>query len=303
MFVIARSRVGGLFAATLAAVCWGAATVMSKAALDQLPPILLLVVQLVASNLFLWAVVWLRRLPMSAIRDAWRVAWLGLLEPGLAFLLSLLGLALAPAVNATLIASLEALIIAVLSALLLGERLSATFMALSAIAVAGLIVALGLYDGVSGTILGNSLVLLGTAVAALYVVLTSRFIGNRDPLLVVACQQLVAGLMAMALLPFESVSVHEIVRHFLSRSSWVLALGSGLVQYALAFTLYLAAMRFVSTSLLGAFLYLTPIVGLLGAVLVLGERLSPVQWAGAMVTIAALVALSQSGPSRTAAAE
>lgn len=133
----------GITTATLAALCWGSATVMSKGALDQVPPIALFVIQLASSLAFLWTLLLVRGVRTGAIRDAFRIAWLGLLEPGIAFVLALIGLAYTKAGIATLIASSEAPMIAALSALLLRERLSARFFALSAIALAGLTLAKG----------------------------------------------------------------------------------------------------------------------------------------------------------------
>jgi drug/metabolite transporter (DMT)-like permease len=71
-----------------------------------------------------------------------------------------------------------------------------------------------------------------------------------------------------------------------------LALGSGIVQYALAFSFYLAAMRNMATSVVGAFLYLAPVVGLAGAVILLGEKFSALQLTGAVIAVGALVLLS-----------
>jgi drug/metabolite transporter (DMT)-like permease len=282
----------GITTATLAALCWGSATVMSKGALDQVPPIALFVIQLASSLAFLWTLLLVRGVRTGAIRDAFRIAWLGLLEPGIAFVLALIGLAYTKAGIATLIASSEAPMIAALSALLLRERLSARFFALSAIALAGLTLASGIRDATSGGLLGDSLIALGTLVAAVYVVLSSRVIVERDPVLVVACQQLVAGILALALLPIEIVQQHGVALGHLPTSTWALAVGSGIVQYALAFAFYLAAMRSITASLAGTFLYLTPVVGLAGAVIFLDEKFTVLQLVGAAIVFGALLLLS-----------
>ncbi len=235
----------GITTATLAALCWGSATVMSKGALDQVPPIALLVIQLASSLAFLWTLLLVRGVRTGAIRDAFRIAWLGLLEPGIAFVLALIGLAYTKAGIATLIASL-----------------------------------------------GDSLIALGTLVAAVYVVLSSRVIVERDPVLVVACQQLVAGILALALLPIEIVQQHGVALGHLPTSTWALAVGSGIVQYALAFAFYLAAMRSITASLAGTFLYLTPVVGLAGAVIFLDEKFTVLQLVGAAIVLGALLLLS-----------
>ena len=288
------SRTGALLAATLSAFCWGLATVMSKGALARLPPMLLLVVQLASSIAFLWSWVLIRQVGRAAIRDALRVAWLGLLEPGLAYVLGLIGLARTQAASAALIGSSEAMIIAVLAAVLMGERLARTFLPLSAVAIAGLALATDAVSLEPGAWLGNGLILAAAVTAALYVTLSARLVGARDPGLVVACQHLVAGALALLLLPFE-LGRDTVMLAAVPGETWALAAASGIVQYALAFTFYLAAMRGLAASVVGAFLYLAPVVSLVGAALFLGESPSVQQMLGAAMAIGALLLLSRAG--------
>jgi drug/metabolite transporter (DMT)-like permease len=290
-----RPQIISFLAATLSALCWGSATVMSKGALGQVPPIMLLVIQLTGSLVFLWTILLARGVRAGALRDALRIAWLGLLEPGLAFVLGLVGLAETQAGNATLIASSEAIMIAALSALLFRERLSLRFFLLSAVALTGLMLAIGINGVTLGGLRGDGLIALGTLAAALYIVLSSRVMRDRDPILVVACQQLMAGILALVILPIEILRGDIVDLGALPISTWALALGSGIVQYALAFSFYLAAMRSMAPSVVGTFLYLTPVVGLAGAVTFLGEKFTGLQLTGAAVTVGALVLLNWIG--------
>jgi drug/metabolite transporter (DMT)-like permease len=294
-----RPQIVSVLAATLSALCWGSATVMSKGALAQVPPIMLLVIQLTGSLVFLWAILLARGVRAGALRDALRIAWLGLLEPGLAFVLGLVGLAETQAGNATLIASSEAIMIAALSALLFRERLSLRFFLLSAVALTGLMLAIGINGVTLGGLRGDALIALGTLAAALYIVLSSRAMRDRDPILVVACQQLSAGTLALVVLPIEILRGHIVDLGALPISTWALALGSGIVQYALAFSFYLAAMRNMAPSVVGTFLYLTPVVGLAGAVTFLDERFTGLQTTGAAITVGALVLLNWIGNSKS----
>lgn len=72
--------------------------------------------------------------------------------------------------------------------------------------------------------------------------------------------------------------------------AWFLVLASGVVQYALAFWLYLIGLRVFSIGAAGLFLTLIPVFGAGGAVLFLGERLSPNELAGCGIVIAAVLA-------------
>jgi drug/metabolite transporter (DMT)-like permease len=92
------SRVGALLMIA-SATAWAMGTIASKAVLNRYHPsaIALLVTQLAASVVLL---VLVARLRGHRMRPAWRRGWTGLLEPGLAYLLGLAGLAITSAANA-----------------------------------------------------------------------------------------------------------------------------------------------------------------------------------------------------------
>jgi len=107
----------------LAAVCWGTGTVISKAALDEVPPLTLLPIQLGASLLILAA---LMRRRGIAFRSGGSplLGRLGLLNPGLAYALSLLGLTAITASLSVLLWAFEPLMIMALAAWFLHERIT-----------------------------------------------------------------------------------------------------------------------------------------------------------------------------------
>jgi drug/metabolite transporter (DMT)-like permease len=288
---VRRTNIGVLLA-VLSALCWGTATVMSKGALSGFPPLALLTIQLAASVISLSISLILRGAALPGWREGWRLAWLGLLEPWLAYAFALVGLSATGAGSATLIGATESVMIAALAALLLRERITLRFGVLSAVAVGGLILAVGLKDMESDAFIGDAFIFAGTAAAALYVVLSSRAASRRDPVLVVACQHSLALLFSLPLVAVELASRDSVGVATISPSLWALAIASGVVQNALAFSFYLGAMRFISTSLAGAFLLLAPIVALAGATLFLGESVTLMQLTGGALTIGALAIMS-----------
>ena len=276
---------GAVFAA-LASLCWGAATVMSKSALSQFAPLTLLVVQLAVSVLCLWIVIWWRRLPQASPVELLRVAWLGLLEPGLAYMLGLFGLAQVGAAQATLIQSAEGIMIVLVSAVVFRQRPSIRFLILSLLALAGLMVALSvtmlsLRHGVGAEVL----IALATLVAAVYVVLSGAIAGTADAIVIVAWQQSVAFVFALFMLAARRIVDPAMSAPPTGLWPWLIAGGSGAVQYALAFTLYMMALRRIPANTAGAFLTLTPVFGLVGATLFLHETLSATQAMGAAATL------------------
>lgn len=287
----------GIIAATLAALCWGTATVMSKAALDGISPVFLLVLQLMSSVLILWIVVWFQATPSANWREIAQYAWLGLLEPGLAYLLGLIGLTDMKAGPATLVQSSEAIMIVIVSAVLLKKTPTIRLVALSVFALVGLTIALGILrttDTSGNGILGVTLMFMATAVAAIYVVMSSRIALNTNPITIVAWQQSVALLFALILLPVEWTLSPEGLWLPQSLKLWSIILLSGIIQYALAFSLYMWALGAVSANIAGSFLNLTPVFGLGIAFVFLDEVMTPVQLAGTVITIAAVMLINSS---------
>ena len=71
----------------------------------------------------------------------------------------------------------------------------------------------------------------------------------------------------------------------------VSAVGSGALYYAGAYWFYLGALRHVPASYAALSFYLIPIVGVTAGALLLGERLDPHQWVGAVIVLAAVLAI------------
>ena len=290
--------------AILAALCWGSATVMSKGALSAFAPISLLVVQLLASVACLWLLVFVRRARVQRLPFGTMVkfAALGLLEPGLTYLLALVGLEHTRASKASLIGSSEAMMILGFSSLLFAERPTLRFMLLSVVAVFGLYVSLGAVsvevsgsDATGNEVMGNALIFAGTAVAAIYVVLSGRIAAQADPVTLVAWQQTVALGMALLALPLEWAWRSQPIALPGSANVWLLAAASGMVQYALAFSFYMAALKSIHANVAGSYLNLVPIFGIAGAALFLDELISMQQLVGAGITLAAVTWMSLGG--------
>jgi drug/metabolite transporter (DMT)-like permease len=278
-------------ALVLAAACWGGATVITKHVLTDIPPLTLLVLQLIVSVSFLWTIVLVQRLRLPRRGEILRLGGIGLLNPGLAYTFSLLGLTRTTASMSTLLWAAEPILILGLAALLLHERLSRMLMACSLLAIVGVVLAAGIdmRGEQTSLLLGNGLILLGVACCALYTVLTRGLSTRLDPLLIVALQQSVAVVWALAIWPIEWVRGSGVGLLSLSAANWGWAVLSGVLYYALAFWCYIIGLRQLPASLAGLFLNLIPIFGLGGAYLFLGERLTVVQWIGGTLILLAVV--------------
>lgn len=276
---------------TLACALWGVATVIAKSLLGTVPPITFLVMQLVPSVVLLWLLVTARGVRSVRWNGVGAVALLGLLNPGLSYMLSMLGLTMTSASVATLLWAAEPALIVATAWLLLREKVSARFLAILAAAGGGVLLVSGVADsgGLAGaTGQGAALILAGVLCCALYTVLSRKIIAAIDPLPAVALQQTVGLAWAVALWPLELSRVEPFA---LSAGQVAAAALTGLMYYAAAFWLYLNALRSVTATTAGIFLNLTPVFGVATALIFLGERLAPSQWLGAAVILAAVMAL------------
>jgi drug/metabolite transporter (DMT)-like permease len=275
------------------AAAWGMGTVMSKYSLDLLPPMPLLAVQLTASIAVLWLLT-LWRYP-RAIRS-WqdiRVGWTGMLEPGLAYALSITGLVMTSASSASLIFATEPIFIILISVVFLREKVRPLVWLTVAVVVLG--AALVSSDDAGGgaqNLLGDMLLVLATASAALYVIFSRRSVETRAPMPVAAVQQSFGLLLVLVLLPFFAASYSGFDFGAVTIGTWTWAMLTGVVQYALAFFLYLTALRDLRASQAALYLTLIPVFGVAGAALFLGEAMTGIQLLGAGMIIGALVLLN-----------
>ena len=270
---------------------------VEKLLLRQIPPSTLLVWQLGSSVVILWGLIMCSRVTLPERSDLLRLSWPGLIQPGVANLLLLLGLSLTNTIVFSFLNALETPLGLLFAHLLLGERLKRPVMVLASLAIFGaVLVALnGPDNGQPNTVQGLLLVLSGTAFAALYGAVSQSAVSARtsNPLLLVALQQTLA--FAAVLITWVLVALPRGEPHLFgapSAATWGLAALAGVFQYALPFWLFLLALRSLSVSNLTLMFTLGPVFVSCGAFLFLGEHLSAFQGYGSALTLVTLVAVS-----------
>ena len=275
----------------LAAACWGTGTVVSKQAVAELPPISLLAVQLAVSVAVLVVVVRLRGERLPGGREGRLLGRLGLLNPGLGYALSLIGLTQITASLSVLLWAAEPILILALAAMVLGERIGRAMLASTVVAIVGLL--LVVFDpGATGSLFGVGMTLAGVVACAVYTVATRRWLlGSDSTFGVVLAQQGYALGFALVLLAGVGIAGQAVLPDRLTAAGLASAVVSGLLYYALAYSFYLTALRSVRASVAAASFYLIPVFGLAGGWLV-GERLQPLQWLGAVVVVLAVAAIT-----------
>ena len=283
-------------AMVLSAACWGSATIMSKAALGAIPPFTLLVIQLSTSVTALWLAAIATRTRFTLDRDGRKAALAGVLEPGLAYVVAVPGLALTSAVNASVIGTGEPALILLLTWLVLKQRPNLSMVLAIAIAMAGVLLVTipDLKIAGQGELSGDALILLGTLFAAGYVVVSSQYRGDMSPLALAALQQTVGLALAVCVFAVAVLIGAEPIPKVPAASILLIAALSGIVQYALAFWFYLVGLKTLAPSVAGLFLALIPVFGISGAVLFLNEPLMSLQGLGAALVVAAIIVAARS---------
>jgi drug/metabolite transporter (DMT)-like permease len=271
------------------AFCWGVGVTLTKIALSEIPATTLLVIQLASSVLFLSTLCYLknRKVPFSLSHLKQGLA--GIFEPALAYMVGIFGLQMTSASNVTLIGSSEVILTLIFAAIFLGEGLTWIKLLLAGISGSGmLLLLLEDAEGLShSSLMGDLLIVLSTLFAVCYVLLTKKQIETSTPLLLTASQQLVGLLMTVFCFGLLSTIApgYEISAAGISPQLWGLAIVSGIMQYALAFLLYMTALQDIPVSHAAFYVALIPVFGVGSAVMLIGEQPSLAQWIGGLLVI------------------
>lgn len=234
------------------------------------------------------------RLPRAALRAP--IATLGLLNPGVAYTLSLMGLSRVSASVTTLLWASEPLMILLLAAALLRELVTWRLFSLMAVGAVGVVLVADLAHGfgsASAEPIGVLLLLAAVLCCALYTVASRGLSESADPLSIVTIQQ-TAGLGWTAALLSAGTDFggwSDLAR--ISPPQIATAALSGLLYYAAAYWLYLIALQFVPAAVAGTYFNAIPVFGVGLAMVFLGDTLSAIQWAGVAAIMLSLIGLAQ----------
>jgi probable blue pigment (indigoidine) exporter len=285
-----------------AAACWGLGTVASKQVVDDVAPLTLLPLQLAASCVLLLLLTLVRRERLAWTSPMRRLAALGILNPGIAYALGLIGLTTITASMSVLLWALEPVVILLLAALVLREHIPAALAASVAVAITGVLLVV-YQPGATGDAVGITLTLVSIGFCALYSVLTRRLMLDDASLSVVLAQQAAAlgfAVVLATLVDMAGGAGWDLAG--LGTGDWLAAAASGVLYYGLGFWFFVTGLRQVPASYAGAFLPLIPVFGVAAGYLT-GERLEPRQWLGAVIIAAATIGVAVRQRDSTAAAE
>lgn len=283
-----------------AAACWGTATAISKRAVDEIAPLTLLPIQLAVSVAVLLTATLITGEHTLPAKNRAALSWLGVLNPGVSYALSLAGLARITASTSSLLWATEPVLILLLAWLLLRQRPRPAMFACAAVALAGVALVVA-QPGIQLSTVGVTLTIAGVAACALYTVMSSRYLGDESTLVVVLLQQSSALGFAVLLGIAALITGHAGSLADVSATAWASALAAGALYYGVAFWFYLRGLRTCSPAVAGLFINLVPVFGVTSAAVLLDERLAARQWIGCAITLSAVtaVALIQSRPANS----
>ncbi|WP_373503377.1 DMT family transporter [Aestuariivirga sp.] len=205
------------------------------------------------------------------------------------------GFELVPAGIGTLVTMIEPLMIAVLAAMLLGERLTLFVLLGVAMAIAGSIVLFwqDLTSTAPNTVSLKGLVFLLVACAcwAVYTIVTKPLLDRHDSLTVTALTMIVAApiMIGAASEPLPDLAARLDLRQWFEIVYLVLAAGLGGTM------LWNYGTKHLSGTVSGTFLYLIPVVAVTAGALVLGEAVTVYVVSGGLIMLAGVAAV-QFGP-------
>jgi drug/metabolite transporter (DMT)-like permease len=275
------ARVRAVLALVLANAIWGTTFVATKPMLDRVPPLTIASGRFAVALLVLFPLVWRAGGRPTLGREA---ALLGFTGVFLLYLTQNVGLDYTSATNGALIHGGIPVLTALLAVPLLGERFDRRRFGGIVASMAGVaaVVLLGSGSGVGGSVLGDALLLVSAVALAAYLVLGRRIFPSGGSL------ELVAGVACYGLLFLLPASAIELTVQGMARPTGGDLLGLlylGTVASALAFVLWAYGLRHLEAGQAAVFANLTPLVGVAVAALLLGERVTVVQFGGGLLIL------------------
>jgi O-acetylserine/cysteine efflux transporter len=263
-------------------VTWGLGLVFAKPAVDQFPPILLMALRFSVSAL---ALVWFVGIPRASLKWLCLAALIGsTLQYGLTFN----GLRILDASTTGLLVQAEAPFLALVGAVLFGERLGRRRVLGMGIAFAGIYLISG-EPRIQGQELGVVLVLGGAFLWACgqAVIRTLGPIGGMTAIAWVSVFAAPQLFLASALVE----SGHAAALAGAGLQVWATVLYLGLVMTAVGYSCWYHVLGRYEVNKVAPFLLLTPVTSVLGGALLLGEAVTPTILTGGAVLIAGVALL------------
>ena len=223
-----------------------------------------------------------------------RASTTGLIEPWGAYTLGNIGIIFSSGAFVALVSSLNPVLIGILAAPYLGEKVSRPAAILMAISIGGVALVVG-GAGFDGTLhpFGIIFALCGLVCAASYGLLSSKLVRTVPVLPLVALQLLVATVASAIVWCLRVLVLGGDPQIPANTTEWLVTVATGIFGGAAPFILYLEATRRIPTTTVSQFGTLVPVIALIGGVIFLNDVTTPVQLVGTAIVVASLSLLAR----------
>jgi drug/metabolite transporter (DMT)-like permease len=274
-----------------AAACFGVDTTLSAFALRELRPADLFVTETTIGMVSLWGWMLLRR-GYRRPRRLWPHVLLGLIEPGIVYLLFDVGLRRTSAVTGGLLVSTQTLFAVLLAVVFLRERLGAAGRVAVGTGIVGAVLVSARAGGGHGSLVGDMYVLIASATGSTYY-LVARGLGVDDDALSGTAIQLAASWVLALVFAVVSWPASGTALPSASAAHVLVAVATGVIGITVPYYLVNRALKTTEGSTAALLLNLIPVFAVVSAVGFLGEAVMLTTILGGGLILAGLVVLAR----------
>ncbi|GAB6157199.1 DMT family transporter [Desulfotomaculum varum] len=278
--------IGGAFYLSLAAAIWGGMYVVSKFALTTVPPFTLLFLRYLVAALVLGWILWRQQEKLLPDTARGLILQVGLVGYFLSIAAQFIGTKLSSAHMGAVITTLSPVFLSAFAVVILKERLTVKQAVAMAVALAGVLVVVGVpgRQGEPSALTGNLFLLAAALSWGYYSVISRKVSTLYSPLQITTWGILIATLFTFPCLYFEygQWSPADLLQLPIILS----VLYIGIISTALAFFSWNKGLALVPSHQAGVFLFLQPVVGTLLGWFFLDEHLSGSFFIGSLLIMA-----------------
>ncbi len=276
-------------ALAIAVLFWGLSFVATKIALQSFTPFCLIFFRFFAASIFFAMLLWRTGFPTLTGKTLKSLLLLTLMQPGLYFLFETTGLQYTSATKTSLIIATIPVVVLVLSALYLRERLrtlNILGIVLSLVGVALLVFGGGVQTEAGGMLRGDILISGAVLAASIYMIMTRR-LGESLTSLQITGMQIIFG--ALLFLPAFLWDLPKLHWQAVSQESIIALIVLTVFATIVAFLCYNYALTKIPAAQAAVCINGIPLVTACGAWVLLGETLSFMQLAGGALVLCAVL--------------
>ncbi len=273
---------------------WGLSFVATKIALQCFPPFTLIFFRFSGASIFFIFLLMRTGFPPLTWNAVKPLLILAIFQPGLYFSFETIGLQYSSATKASLIISTIPIVVLLLSTIFLKERIrivNILGIIISMFGVALLIYGNQSIDEQQGILLGDLLILGAVFSASIYIIMTRRLSKTFSPIQITGMQVIFGMIMFF---PAFFFTLPQMEWSAITQDAIIALIILTVFATIGAFLCYNYALTKIPAARAAVCINGIPLITALGAWIILGERLSPLQLAGGAIVVSAVYLANRS---------